>query len=504
MTSLFERKNLFNSIGIISKDNTCGGSNKIMSKKVKSIVVSNKQVAQGILQTGVKTIVRKCSTKLSISDKNKQNIPNKNKQNTPNKNKLNLKKCKIEETVEDVDIELFNECEKEEEYIAKPIIYDNRSKNTLFNTLFGKSVNKNESINKKRDESLSANNNEEHEDISNDEYSEDYIDDSCNESENEYCYFSPDNEINEHFDYIAQCIDYNKLKLTRNFILLGKGSFGEVYKIYGDNKKQHPYVLKKICGFETKKVAINKNIFFENFSHENLIKYYYKRNYVNFTEFDKGQICEKPYDIILMEYFDGMSLNMYKNMLNESQLIDVFFQLSRGINYLHERGLAHRDLKPDNILVNITNEKLTLKIIDLDDTTESNLHNDIAGTPYYLPPECFKFFVEYNMPSAKSFRYKSSGDIWSLGCIIYEMYTNKILLNITKKHENFMDMNNTVQNFDKICVPLLNNCKTIPLQMKNIMLKCLTFDESKRPKSHDLFNELFQLKYQVENKYLKY
>jgi NIMA (never in mitosis gene a)-related kinase len=103
------------------------------------------------------------------------------------------------------------------------------------------------------------------------------------------------------------------------------------------------------------------------------------------------------------------------NDFSENEIIDVFFQMCKGVKYLHERNLIHRELKPENIFIT---EDSTIKIADfaiakyLDEAIKNNMHS--RGFNPYLPPEFYQ-----------KGKYDIKGDIWSLGVILYELCTLK-------------------------------------------------------------------------------
>lgn len=115
---------------------------------------------------------------------------------------------------------------------------------------------------------------------------------------------------------------------------------------------------------------------------------------------------------------DGGDLGQYLKKQNEVYLPEdkvwwFFIQTCLGIQYLHARKILHRDLKTINLF--LTKEE-RLKIGDLGvakEVQESHTHT-IVGTPYYLSPEL-----------CEEKPYNNKSDIWSLGCILYELCTMK-------------------------------------------------------------------------------
>ena len=103
-----------------------------------------------------------------------------------------------------------------------------------------------------------------------------------------------------------------------------------------------------------------------------------------------------------------------KQYINENIIWSYFIQILKGLKCLHDNYIMHRDLKSANIFIGEDN---CIKIGDLN--VSKILKNDAmaltqTGTPYYASPEVW---------SDKPYDYKS--DIWSVGCIIYEMCTLK-------------------------------------------------------------------------------
>lgn len=98
-------------------------------------------------------------------------------------------------------------------------------------------------------------------------------------------------------------------------------------------------------------------------------------------------------------------------LLDEGVVVNWFIQLLFGVKALHSKNVLHRDLKSANVF--LTSNK-TLKIGDfgISKVLDNTSAKTFVGTPYYLSPE-----VCENRP------YNLSSDLWSLGCVIYEMCT---------------------------------------------------------------------------------
>ena len=199
-------------------------------------------------------------------------------------------------------------------------------------------------------------------------------------------------------------VNQNKYKIERK---LGEEGFTEVYLIKKDNKK---YVLKKIKEKlnekEIKEITKIINIL-SKINNNYIIKYYY-----TFKEKDSFNI--------IMEYAGDKNLKQFINdykidsrLIPEEIIVDFIYQLVKGLQYIHKNNLIHRDLTPDNIFIDENNKiKIggfgIIKIL-----TETNKYiKDQIGKIHYIAPE---------IESGE--KYNNKIDIYSLGCIIYELLT---------------------------------------------------------------------------------
>jgi len=114
----------------------------------------------------------------------------------------------------------------------------------------------------------------------------------------------------------------------------------------------------------------------------------------------------------VMEYCDGGNLkSLLKVKINESQMAYVCQSILRGMQVLHSYQIVHRDIKSENVLLNLNG---TVKIADLGLSTKVSegpkSKFTIAGSRYWMAPEILRG-EGYGIPV----------DIWSLGCVIIEM-----------------------------------------------------------------------------------
>ena len=207
--------------------------------------------------------------------------------------------------------------------------------------------------------------------------------------------------------------DINILKNYEIIEKLGEGTFGSVYKVKIKNTNK-VYALKQISlsGARKKELESVKNEakYLSNIKHKNIVNYcgsYEDGKYFNiFMEYCEGSDLRK-----LIDDYKSHNHPIPKYMINY-----IFKSITKGIKEIHKNKLIHRDLKPDNIF--ITND-FEIKIWDLGVSKQLNTiyqyAKTLAGTYFYMAPE---LILE------DSYNYKV--DIWSLGCILYELCTLKI------------------------------------------------------------------------------
>ena len=138
--------------------------------------------------------------------------------------------------------------------------------------------------------------------------------------------------------------------------------------------------------------------------HNNIIKLY--------------EVMETPQKIYLvMEYCDGGELFDYivsKQHLSEKQACVFFQELIDALTYLHSQNIVHRDVKPENILLESSGKSLTCKLIDFGISRTYTLDKLITtpcGTASYAPPEMHRGEEYYGLLS----------DVWSAGVLLYAM-----------------------------------------------------------------------------------
>lgn len=121
---------------------------------------------------------------------------------------------------------------------------------------------------------------------------------------------------------------------------------------------------------------------------------------------------------IVMEYIEGTTLNKYisdKGKLTNEETIDISLQVAKGIQAAHKKGIIHRDIKPQNIVID--NKKI-VKITDFGIAraiTSTTKNISVIGTVHYISPE-----------QVRNTKVDFRSDIYSFGCTMYEMITGTV------------------------------------------------------------------------------
>lgn len=219
---------------------------------------------------------------------------------------------------------------------------------------------------------------------------------------------------------------YNKVQS------IGKGAFAVVYKVTAkyDGK---PYAAKEL----EKRRFIKNGVLDEKV--ENEMKIMQRINHQHIVRYIENFEWDNRLLIIIMEYVPGGDLGKLvqdHGPLNEENGKLLSMQLLSALGYLHTNNITHRDVKPDNILINSLDPldvKLTdfglSKIID----SEQTFLRTFCGTLLYCAPEVYTEYIEYDdnghrirgkpVRRIPGQRYSHAVDVWSLGGVLFYSLT---------------------------------------------------------------------------------
>ncbi|CAD8133067.1 unnamed protein product [Paramecium octaurelia] len=249
--------------------------------------------------------------------------------------------------------------------------------------------------------------------------------------------------------------DPSHIKINSNeYIIkavLGQGSFGKVFKAEQFNSKKlfAIKVQKQINECEKMLILEFKEKTFKNLV--NIYDYEEKNNLI----------------YIVMEYCShSLYEQIQKKTINPKDVRYVLKQIVNGLNELHSLGLAHRDLKPENILICQLQDRghmqETYKLCDFGTSKQSEkLTTACVGTPYYIAPE-----------QLQQQEYDKSVDIWALGAVMYELFTNTPLFPGTTISQIY----DKIQNLD--INAKIDNLQDLDIKYKQLLKRML----NKNPK----------------------
>ena len=191
---------------------------------------------------------------------------------------------------------------------------------------------------------------------------------------------------------------------------LGDGTYSTVYKVKRKIDDQI-YALKKVKLMNlSEKEKLNS-------LNEVRILASIKSNFV--ISYKEAFFDEKDNTLgIIMEYADNGDLYQkiieYKKKqiyLEEDEIWKIFIQLVKGLKSLHDLKILHRDIKSANVFL-FKDESAKLGDLNVSKVAKKGIGYTQTGTPYYASPEVWK-----------DLSYDNKSDIWSLGCVLYEMVT---------------------------------------------------------------------------------
>uniref|UniRef100_A0A8C1VV56 Mitogen-activated protein kinase kinase kinase 1 n=1 Tax=Cyprinus carpio TaxID=7962 RepID=A0A8C1VV56_CYPCA len=192
-----------------------------------------------------------------------------------------------------------------------------------------------------------------------------------------------------------------------------------------------------------------------------------------------GATCEKNNYNLFVEWMAGGSVSHLLNKygaFKEGVIINYTEQLLRGLAYLHENQIIHRDIKGANLLIDSTGQRL--RIADFGaaarlaskGTGAGEFQGQLLGTIAFMAPEVLR-----------GQQYGRSCDVWSVGCAIIEMSCAKPPWN-AEKHSNHLAL--------IFKIASATTAPTVPPQLspglRDVTLRCLELQPSDRPASREL------------------
>ncbi|KAL2018257.1 hypothetical protein VTK56DRAFT_1011 [Thermocarpiscus australiensis] len=260
------------------------------------------------------------------------------------------------------------------------------------------------------------------------------------------------------------CSEGDPREVYRGLHKIGQGASGGVYT--GHERGTNRLVAIKQMNLEQqpkKDLIINEILVMKESSHPNI---------VNFID---SYLCGGELWVV-MEFMEGGSLTdvVTFNIMTEGQIASVCRETLRGLQHLHSKGVIHRDIKSDNILLSINgNIKLTDFGFCATINEAQNKRTTMVGTPYWMAPE---------VVTRKEYGRKV--DIWSLGIMAIEMIEGEppYLTESPLRALWLIATNGT---------PQIKNEQELSPVFRDFLYFALKVDPEKRASAHDLLRHDF-------------
>ncbi len=241
--------------------------------------------------------------------------------------------------------------------------------------------------------------------------------------------------------------------------LLGQGGMGAVYKardielerlvalkLIRPDLATHPEILRRF----KQELILAREV-----THRNVIRIY-----------DLGQ--GQGVRFITMDYVEGRDLRALlheKGKLPPEEAVPIFVQIASALEAAHSAGVVHRDLKPQNIMVDKDGRVYVMdfgvaRSLETPGMTQTGA---LMGTPEYMSPE-----------QAKGMKVDARSDLFSMGIIFYEMLSG---VSPFKADTTMATMFKRTQ---ELAVPLAQLESGVPVALSDIVSKCLEIDREKR------------------------
>lgn len=260
------------------------------------------------------------------------------------------------------------------------------------------------------------------------------------------------------------CSEGNPSDYYRDLVKIGQGASGGVYIAHCNSDDKSVAIKQMNLEQQPKKeLIINEILVMKGSKHPNIV------NFID-SYLLKGDLW------VIMEYMEGGSLTeiVTHSVMTEGQIGAVCRETLKGLKFLHSKGVIHRDIKSDNILLSIDGN---IKMTDFGFCAQINEINlkrtTMVGTPYWMAPE---------VVSRKE--YGPKVDIWSLGIMTIEMIEGEPpYLNETPLRALYLIATNGT--------PKLKEPEALSYDMRKFLAWCLQVDFNKRADADQLLGDKF-------------
>ena len=256
---------------------------------------------------------------------------------------------------------------------------------------------------------------------------------------------------------------------------IGEGSFGKVYKV----RRKHDrtiYALKLINITKMDKDEITNTL--------NEIRILCSLNNPYVVAYKEAFLTKNEKEMaVVMEFVSGGDLSYLiekkrknRKYIKEDKIWNFLCQILIGLDILHDTKVMHRDIKPANLFITKDLEVIKLGDLNVAKIAKNDLAKTQIGTPYYLAPEIWK---------NETYDYRC--DIFSLGCVIYELTS----LRLPFEGRNMQEIFRSICNKKPSTLPY-----SYSKNLKNLIERMLIKNPRSRPTVKELM-KLPEIKFQM-------
>ncbi|XP_038906334.1 serine/threonine-protein kinase STY17-like isoform X3 [Benincasa hispida] len=264
-------------------------------------------------------------------------------------------------------------------------------------------------------------------------------------------------------------IDTRQLKFENK---VGSGSFGDLYR--------GTYCSQEVAIKVLRPERINEEMLKEFSQEVYIMRKIRHKNVVQFIG-----ACTKPPNLCIVTEFMSRGsvydfLHKQRGVFNLPSLLKVAINISRGMNYLHQNNIIHRDLKTANLLMD---ENMVVKVADFGVArvqTQSGVMTAETGTYRWMAPEV----IEHKP-------YDHKADVFSFGIALWELLTGEI------PYSSMTPLQAAVGVVQKILRPTIP--KNVHPVLADLLERCWRHDPTERPNFSEILEILKQIAEQVEN-----